>query len=143
MQDLMAQGFIRARIDGEVYELDQPPKLDLRRKHTIEAIVDRFRVKDDIRLRLAESFETALRIADARKKSSSPTASPATSAVTASRNSNRVCSPSTTRQGPARPVTGSASSNSLIRSESSSTGRSLSPAARSGAGIAARRITTR
>jgi excinuclease ABC subunit A len=64
MQDLMAQGFIRARIDGEVYELDQPPKLDLRRKHTIEAIVDRFRVKQDIRLRLAESFETALRIAD-------------------------------------------------------------------------------
>jgi excinuclease ABC subunit A len=64
MQDLMAQGFIRARIDGEVYELDQPPKLDLRRKHTIEAIVDRFRVKEDVRLRLAESFETALRIAD-------------------------------------------------------------------------------
>ncbi len=64
MQDLMAQGFIRARIDGEVYELDQPPKLDLRRKHTIEAIVDRFRVKQDIRLRLAESFETALRLAD-------------------------------------------------------------------------------
>jgi len=64
MKDLMAQGFIRARIDGEVYELDQPPKLDLRRKHTIEAIVDRFRVKEDIRLRLAESFETALRIAD-------------------------------------------------------------------------------
>ncbi|HEX5787927.1 MAG TPA: excinuclease ABC subunit UvrA [Woeseiaceae bacterium] len=64
MQDLMAQGFVRARIDGEVYELDQPPKLDLRRKHTIEAIVDRFRVKDDLRLRLAESFETALRLAD-------------------------------------------------------------------------------
>ncbi len=64
MADLQAQGFIRARIDGEVYELDQPPKLDLRRKHTIEAIVDRFRVKQDIRLRLAESFETALRLAD-------------------------------------------------------------------------------
>jgi excinuclease ABC subunit A len=64
MQELMAQGFVRARIDGEVYELDQPPKLDLRRKHTIEAIVDRFRVKEDIRLRLAESFETALRLAD-------------------------------------------------------------------------------
>jgi excinuclease ABC subunit A len=64
MQDLMAQGFVRARIDGEVYELDQPPRLDLRRKHTIEAIVDRFRVKDDLRLRLAESFETALRLAD-------------------------------------------------------------------------------
>ncbi len=64
MQDLMAQGFIRARINGEVYELDQPPKLDLRRKHTIEAIVDRFRVKQEFRLRLAESFETALRLAD-------------------------------------------------------------------------------
>ena len=64
MQDLMAQGFIRARINGEVYELDQPPKLDLRKKHTIEAIVDRFKVKDEMRLRLAESFETALRLAD-------------------------------------------------------------------------------
>jgi excinuclease ABC subunit A len=64
MQDLMAQGFIRARIDGEVYELDQPPDLDLRKKHRIDAIVDRFKVKEDIRLRLAESFETALRLAD-------------------------------------------------------------------------------
>ena len=64
MQDLMAQGFIRARINGEVYELDDPPTLDLRKKHTIEAIVDRFKVKDDVRLRLTESFETALRLAD-------------------------------------------------------------------------------
>ncbi len=64
MADLQAQGFIRARIDGEIYELDQPPELDLRKKHTIEAIVDRFKVKEDLRLRLAESFETALRLAD-------------------------------------------------------------------------------
>ena len=64
MQDLMAQGFIRARINGEVYELDDPPKLDLRRKHNIDAVVDRFKVKDDLKLRLAESFETALRLAD-------------------------------------------------------------------------------
>ncbi|HWM29528.1 MAG TPA: excinuclease ABC subunit UvrA [Woeseiaceae bacterium] len=64
MQDLQAQGFIRARIDGEVYELDDPPKLDLRRKHTIEAVIDRFKVKADIGLRLAESFETALRMAE-------------------------------------------------------------------------------
>ena len=64
MADLMAQGFIRARINGEVYELDQPPSLDLRKKHRIDAIVDRFKVKDDVRLRLAESFETALRLAD-------------------------------------------------------------------------------
>jgi len=64
MQDLMAQGFIRARINGEVYELDQQPSLDLRKKHRIDAIVDRFKVKEDIRLRLTESFETALRLAD-------------------------------------------------------------------------------
>jgi excinuclease ABC subunit A len=64
MADLQAQGFIRARIDGEIYELDQPPALDLRRKHNIDAIVDRLKVKDDIRLRLTESFETALRLGD-------------------------------------------------------------------------------
>jgi len=64
MQDLRAQGFIRARIDGEVYELDQPPPLDLRKKHNIDAIVDRFKIKDGIRQRLAESFETALSLAD-------------------------------------------------------------------------------
>ena len=64
MQDLMAQGFIRARINGEVYELDDPPKLDLRKKHSIEAVIDRFKVKPDLNLRLAESFETALRLAD-------------------------------------------------------------------------------
>ena len=64
MRDLQAQGFIRARINGEVCELDDPPKLDLRRKHNIEAVVDRFKVKDDIKQRLAESFETALRLAD-------------------------------------------------------------------------------
>jgi len=64
MADLQAQGFIRARIDGEIYELDQPPALDLRRKHDIDAIVDRFKVKRDLRLRLTESFETALRLAD-------------------------------------------------------------------------------
>ena len=64
MQDLMAQGFIRARINGEVYELDDPPKLDLRRKHNIEAVVDRLKIKPDLKLRVAESFETALRLAD-------------------------------------------------------------------------------
>jgi excinuclease ABC subunit A len=64
MGDLQAQGFIRARIDGEIYELDQPPELDLRKKHNIDAIVDRFKVKEDLRLRLTESFETALRLAD-------------------------------------------------------------------------------
>jgi len=64
MQDLQAQGFIRARINGEVYELDDPPNLDLRRKHNIDAVIDRFKVKGDLKQRLAESFETALRLAD-------------------------------------------------------------------------------
>jgi excinuclease ABC subunit A len=64
LAELQAQGFVRARIDGEVYELDDPPKLDLRRKHTIEVVVDRIKVRDDIGLRLAESFETTLKLAD-------------------------------------------------------------------------------
>ena len=64
LEDLKAQGFLRARIDGEVYELDDPPTLDLKKKHTIEVIVDRFKIRDDIGLRLAESFETALRLAN-------------------------------------------------------------------------------
>ena len=63
---LRAEGFIRARIDGEVVELDQPPALDLRRKHTIEAVVDRFKVRADIQQRLADSIETALHLADGR-----------------------------------------------------------------------------
>jgi excinuclease ABC subunit A len=64
LSDLRAQGFVRARIDGEIYELDDPPKLDLRRKHTIEAVVDRFKVREDIGQRLSESFETALKLAE-------------------------------------------------------------------------------
>ncbi len=64
LQQLRSQGFVRARIDGEIIELDQPPTLDLRKKHTIEVIVDRVKVKPDVRLRLAESFETALRLAE-------------------------------------------------------------------------------
>ncbi|MEQ1531431.1 MAG: excinuclease ABC subunit UvrA, partial [Methylococcales bacterium] len=64
LEDLKAQGFLRARIDGEVYELDDAPELDLKKKHTIEVIIDRFKIRSDMALRLAESFETALRIAD-------------------------------------------------------------------------------
>jgi len=64
LEELRAHGFIRARIDGEVVELDRTPALDLRRKHNIDVVVDRFKVRDDLKLRLAESFETALRLAD-------------------------------------------------------------------------------
>jgi excinuclease ABC subunit A len=64
LEELRAQGFVRARIDGELVELDQLPNLDLKRKHNIEAVVDRFKVRADLAIRLAESFETALRLAD-------------------------------------------------------------------------------
>ncbi|MFT5977166.1 MAG: excinuclease ABC subunit A, partial [Gammaproteobacteria bacterium] len=61
---LQKQGFIRARINGEVYELDDPPKLDLHKKHNIEVVVDRFKVRADLKLRLSESFETTLLLTD-------------------------------------------------------------------------------
>ncbi|PXF28783.1 excinuclease ABC subunit A [Pokkaliibacter plantistimulans] len=64
LQNLRAQGFVRARIDGQIYELDDTPELDKKRKHTIEVVVDRFKVRSDIQLRLAESFETALQLSD-------------------------------------------------------------------------------
>lgn len=60
LQNLAAQGYIRARIDGEVCDLSDPPALELQKKHTIEVVVDRFKVRADLAQRLAESFETAL-----------------------------------------------------------------------------------
>lgn len=62
--ELRARGFIRARINGRVHELDDAPTLDKNKKHTIEVVVDRFKVRDDLQSRLAESFETALELAD-------------------------------------------------------------------------------
>ncbi|HAT1821523.1 TPA: excinuclease ABC subunit UvrA [Legionella pneumophila] len=64
LQQLQVQGYVRARIDGELYELDSPPKLGLRTKHTIEVVIDRFKVRSDLSQRLSESFENALNLAD-------------------------------------------------------------------------------
>ncbi len=81
LQELQAQGFIRARINGEIHEIDSAPELELHKKHNIEAVVDRFKVRAaqgsasaaggrtpgaaaDLQLRLTESFETALRLSD-------------------------------------------------------------------------------
>lgn len=64
LQQLQAQGYVRARIDGELCELDSPPKLGLRTKHTVEVVVDRFKVRSDLAQRLSESFENALNLAD-------------------------------------------------------------------------------
>ena len=62
--ELRAQGFVRARVDGEVCDLDAAPELELRRKHSIEVVIDRFRVRPDIKQRLAESLETAIALSD-------------------------------------------------------------------------------
>jgi excinuclease ABC subunit A len=62
LRDLQSQGFVRARIDGQVHELDAAPELDARRKHSIDAVIDRLRLRPDAAQRLAESFETALRL---------------------------------------------------------------------------------
>ena len=94
MADLQAQGFIRARIDGEVYELDEPPHSTCARNTVSMRSSTAFKVKPDLRLRLAESFETALRLADGiarialmdetgTEESCFPIASPAPSAATA------------------------------------------------------------
>jgi len=64
LEELRAQGYVRARVNGEVIELDQAPNLELRKKHTIEAVIDRFKVRPDLKQRLADSFETALRLSD-------------------------------------------------------------------------------
>ena len=65
-EDLRAQGFVRVRVNGEVHELDAVPRLDKKRKHSIEVVVDRLKVREDAKQRLAESFETALRLSEGR-----------------------------------------------------------------------------
>ena len=64
LDELRAQGFVRARINGRIHDLDEAPALEKTRKHTIEVVVDRFKVREDLQLRLAESFETTLNLAD-------------------------------------------------------------------------------
>ncbi|HSM11673.1 MAG TPA: excinuclease ABC subunit UvrA, partial [Lysobacter sp.] len=63
-EQLRAQGYVRVRVDGVLHEIDAVPPLALRVKHTIEAVVDRFRPREDLKQRLAESFETALKLGD-------------------------------------------------------------------------------
>jgi excinuclease ABC subunit A len=64
VEQLRRRGFVRARIDGKTMDLDSVPKLELRKKHDIDVVIDRIKVRSDLRLRLAESFETALQLAD-------------------------------------------------------------------------------
>jgi excinuclease ABC subunit A len=154
-------GFTRVRIDGELYAIEEAPALDKKFKHDIEVVVDRLAVKAGIETRLADSFETALKLAEglayvdladgavpgregegdtaggAMKGAGIPAnrivfseSSPARSAASRSRKSNRDCSPSTRRRAPARPATGSARSSCSTRGWSSPTRRSASRRAR-------------
>ncbi len=125
LENLASQGYIRARIDGEVCDLSDPPKLELQKKHTIEVVVDRFKVRDDLTQRLAESFETALELSGGTAvvaDMDDPKAeellfsanSPAQFAATVCVNWSRDCFRLTTRQVPAQPVTALAYSNISI-----------------------------
>ncbi len=64
LHELQSQGFVRARINGIIVDLDSAPELDKNKKHNIEVVVDRFKVRDDLQTRLAESFETAINLTD-------------------------------------------------------------------------------
>ena len=64
--ELKAQGFVRLRIDGKIYEIDALPQLAKTTKHTVDVVVDRLKVREDMKQRIAESFETALRLADGK-----------------------------------------------------------------------------
>ena len=63
-EQMRGQGFVRMRVDGEIVEIDEIPELDPKKKHDIEVVVDRFKIRADIQQRLAESFETALRLSE-------------------------------------------------------------------------------
>lgn len=64
--DLKAQGFVRLRVDGKIYEIDELPQLAKTSKHNVDVVIDRLKIRDDMKQRIAESFETALRLADGK-----------------------------------------------------------------------------
>ena len=128
LADLQKRGFQRVKIDNKMYEIDAAPALDKKLKHDIEVVVDRFVVRDGLGNRVADSLETALKLADGIAIAENADGgertifwrnSPARSRASPSPRSNRGCSPSTIRMAPALPATGSAPSCSSIRSWSS------------------------
>ena len=126
--ELRAQGFVRLRVNGTVYEMDKLPRLAKNKKHTVEIVVDRLKVSMEAKQRLAESFETACAMPMdapwqsrwiAAKSICSLQNLPARSAIIRCQNSNRACSPSTTRWAPAPGATAWATSVSSTPSASS------------------------
>src|SRR5579863_2879091 len=91
LEELAGQGFVRVRIDGRVHELDALPELDPKRKHTIDAVVDRLRVRPDSATRLAESLETALRLSGGLAKLAFLDEPPREELVFSSRHACPVC----------------------------------------------------
>jgi excinuclease UvrABC ATPase subunit len=126
----MKRGFQRVKIDGTYYEIGEAPALDKKFKHDIDVVVDRLVVRPDIGLALADSFETALELADGiavvefadekddkgapRRMTSSPRNSPARSPASRSPRSSRACSRSTIPSAPALPAAGSGRSRRSI-----------------------------
>ena len=110
LEDAQKRGFVRVRIDGELYELDDTPQLDKKKKHDIEIVVDRLIVRpsDEFRQRLADSMETAagesgglvLWICLTRGRCCFPRTTRARSAACPSRSSRPACSASTAPSGP-------------------------------------------
>ncbi|HHW4679875.1 MAG TPA: excinuclease ABC subunit UvrA, partial [Xylella taiwanensis] len=90
-EQLRAQGFVRVRVNGALYEIDAVPTLALRQKHTIEAVIDRFRPREDIKQRLAESFETALKLGNGMASVQSLDETAATPQLFSSKYSCPVC----------------------------------------------------
>ena len=123
-EQMRAAGFIRVRVDGIVVDLDDVPTLDKKQKHRIDVVVDRFKVRDDLKLRLAESFETAwnslmawrpLHHGGRRRRPCSRPVMPVRAVAIPSTSWSRGCSPSTIQRGPAAAVMAWVSPNSLTK----------------------------
>jgi excinuclease ABC subunit A len=143
--ELRKQGFQRVKVDGEFYELDAPPTLDKKFRHDIDVVVDRIVVREGLETRLADSFRTALDLADGiavletapkegegdpERITFSAKTSPARSPASPSPRSSRACSPSTRPSAPAPPATGSGWSCSSTNAWWCPTRRSASATAR-------------
>ncbi len=97
---LRAQGYVRARVDGVLYELSEVPALELRKKHSIDAVIDRFKPREDLKQRLAESFETALKLGDGSAELASMDNADVPSILFSSKYSCPVCDYSLTELEP-------------------------------------------
>ena len=97
---LRAQGYVRARVDGVLYELSEAPALELRKKHSIDAVIDRFKPREDLKQRLAESFETALKLGDGSAELASMDNADVSSILFSSKYSCPVCDYSLTELEP-------------------------------------------